>query len=84
MKAHDFSCNTQRGPLRSREVTTKLEDTYKSKYYSVRIGKKKICIELFISLKKKLCYLSQRQFLATILNADSERSERAALLKVSR
>ena len=53
MKAHDFSCNTQRGPLRSREVTTKLEDTYKSKYYSVRIGKKKICIELFISLKKK-------------------------------
>ena len=69
MKAHDFSCNTQRGPLRSREVTTKLEDTYKSKYYSVRIGKKKICIELFISLiKKKLCYLSQRQFLTIILN----------------
>ena len=44
MKAHDFSCNTQRGPLGSREVTTKLEDTYKSKYYSVRIGKKKYAL----------------------------------------
>ena len=59
MKAHDFSCNTQRGPLRSREVTTKLEDTYKSKYCSVRIGKKNICIELFISLIKKKTVLPE-------------------------
>ena len=52
MKAHDFSCNTQRGPLRSREVTTKLEDTYKSILFCP-YWEKKICIELFISLKKK-------------------------------